>query len=392
MRRVGPDLGTGCGLRRAVLAVMVVAAVTGGACSGGGSEDAASPSTTGRAAGSGSTPLPSTRPCQPAALEARAATVLVVGIGDSTTAATPLASQVSALGVGGVIVLRPNVENAAQVRALADGLRRRSPRRLLVAVDEEGGRVSRLRPVLGATPSARVLGQRPLAAITEVGRERGATLRDLGFDLSFAPVVDADGGAAGAAIGDRSFAAVPAEAGRRAGAFAEGLRRAGVTPTAKHFPGQGGLPDSHDGRVVSDTPLDGLKSLAAAGFEPAFRAGVPVVMMSHVTYRALGPLPASLEPGAYRLLRSFDFKGVAVTDALGMSAITDKWSIPQATVLAMAAGADMVLANQGNQATAMRDAVVAAVREGRLPEARVDEAVRRVLTLRGEDPTTMVCG
>ncbi len=387
-------------LRSAVLGLLALAGVAGGACSSADSSagssagvgDAASPTTAARIAGSEPGPPPASPPCKQAPLEARAATLLVVGIGDATTAGSPLASQVSALGVGGVIVLGPNVRDAPQVRALSAGLRQRSPRRLLVAVDEEGGRVSRLRPVLGTTPSARSLGQRPLPAITDVAAERGTALRDLGFDLIFAPVVDADGGAAGAAIGDRSFAAAPAEAGRRAGAFAEGFRRAGVMPTAKHFPGQGGLADSHDGRVVSNTPLDGLKANAAAGFTPAFQAGVPVVMMSHVTYTALGPLPASLEPAAYRLLRSFDFKGVAVTDALGMSAITDKWSIPQATAMAVAAGADMVLANQGDQATAMRDAIVAAVNSGRLPEARVDEAVSRVLALRGEDPATMVCG
>jgi beta-N-acetylhexosaminidase len=375
-----------------VLGVLALAGAAGGACNSSGEGDAASPSAGGRTAATDPGPPPATRPCRQAPLEARAATVLVVGVGDATTAGTPLASQVSALGVGGVIVLRPNVVNAAQVRALGDGLRRGSPRRLLMAVDEEGGRVSRLRPVLGATPSARTLGLRPLSAITDVGAERGAVLRDLDFDLSFAPVFDADGGTATAAIGDRSFAAAPAEAGRRAGAFAEGLRRAGVTPTAKHFPGQGGLADSHDGRVVSNTPLDGLKATAAAGFMPAFQAGVPVVMMSHVTYTALGSLPSSLEPAAYRLLRSFGFKGVAVTDALGMSAITDQWSIPQAAAMAIAAGADMVLANQGNQATAMRDAIVAAVSAGRLPEARLNEAVSRVLLVRGEDPATMVCG
>ena len=380
-------------LRSAVLGVLALAGVAGGACSNSGDGDADSPSAAGRTADTTNPgPPPVTRPCRQAPLEARAATLLVVGVGGATTAGNPLASQVAALGVGGVIVLRPNVVNAAQVRAMGDGLRQRSPRRLLIAVDEEGGRVSRLRPVLGATPSARSLGLRPLAAITDVGAERGAVLRDLGFDLSFAPVVDADGGSAGAAIGDRSFAAAPAEAGRRAGAFAEGLRRAGVAPTAKHFPGQGGLGDSHDGRVVSNTPLDGLKATAAAGFMPAFQAGVPVVMMSHVTYTALGSLPSSLEPAAYRLLRSFGFTGVAVTDALGMSAITDQWSIPQAAAMAIAAGADMVLANQGDPATAMRDAIVSAVSAGRLPEARLNEAVSRVLLLRGEDPATMVCG
>jgi beta-N-acetylhexosaminidase len=372
-----------------------------GACRDGGNGDAGN----GGASNGGASPPtvaddPATReaaravpnpPCQPAPLESRAATVLVVGIGDATSAGAPLPARVSALGVGGVIVLRPNVVDATQLRALIQGLRQRSPRRLLVTVDEEGGRVSRLRPVLGTTPPARTLGQRPLAEIAEVAAGRGARLRDLGFDVSFAPVVDADGGPSGAAIGDRSFAASPAEAGSRAGAFAEGLRRTGVAPTAKHFPGQGGLADSHDGRVLSDRRRDQLECEAAAGFRPAFDAGVPAVMMSHVTFTALGPLPASLEPGAYRLLRSFGFQGVAVTDAMGMSAITAQWSIPQAAAMAVAAGADLVLANQGDQATAMRDAIVASVRDGRLPEARLDEAVSRVLALRGENPATMVC-
>jgi len=115
------------------------------------------------------------------------------------------------------------------------------------------------------------------------------------------------------------------------------------------------------------------------------------VMMSHVTFPALGPLPASLEPAAYRLLRSLGFEGVAVTDAVNMSALSTQWSLLEAAVMALAAGGDMVLATAGDQAKAMRDALVAAVEKGRLPEARLDEAVGRVLTLRGEDPATMIC-
>lgn len=332
-----------------------------------------------------------TTPCRPAPLEARAAAVLVLGIGAATTADAPLAARVAGLGVGGVILLGVNVVDRAQVKALAEGLRRRAPRRLLVSVDEEGGRVSRLRPILGATPSARTLGQRPLADIATAAAERGATLRELGFDLVLAPVVDAEGGPAGGPIGDRSFAARPAEAGSRAGAFVEGLRRTGVAATAKHFPGQGGLADSHDGAVVSDAPLAQIERTAASGFRPALDAGTEAVMMSHVTFRALGSKPASLEPAAYRLLRSLGFDGVAVTDAVGMSAITDQWSLPEAAVLALTAGADLVLATPGDRATAMRDAIVAAVTDGRLPEARLDEAVRRVVTLGGENPSTMVC-
>jgi beta-N-acetylhexosaminidase len=101
-----------------------------------------------------------------------------------------------------------------------------------------------------------------------------------------------------------------------------------------------------------------------------------------VTFPALGPLPATLEPAAYRLLRSLGFDGAAVTDALNMAAIA-RWPLPEAAVMALAAGADVVLATPGDQATSMRG--------GRLPEARLDEAVGRVLALRGEDPATMVC-
>jgi beta-N-acetylhexosaminidase len=333
-----------------------------------------------------------TAPCRPAPLAERAAAVLVLGIGNATTADAPLPTRLTALGVGGVILLGANVVDAAQVKALAEGMRAQSTRHLIVAVDEEGGRVSRLRPVVGATPSARALGQRPLSEIAAVAAERGAVLRDLGFDLVLAPVVDAEGGPAGGAIGDRAFAATPPEAGPRAAAFAEGLRRAGVAATAKHFPGQGGLADSHDGTVVSTASAAQVEAAAVAGFRPVIEAGVPAVMMSHATYRALGDLPASLEPAAYRMLRSLGFDGVAVTDAVGMSAIVERWTLAEAAAMAIIAGADMVLATPADRAAAMRDEIVEAVNDGRLPERRLDEAVRRVVRLRGEEPSTMVCG
>jgi beta-N-acetylhexosaminidase len=375
-------------------AALLVLALAGAACGG-----SASPPVTGLAAPTSTVAAPllpststsTTEPCRPAPVEARAATVLAVGINNATTADAPLASSVAALGVGGVILLGTNIVDATQARALIAGLRQQSPRRLLVAVDEEGGRVSRLRPILGSTPSARTLGQRPLADITAVAGERGGILRDLGFDLVLAPVVDADGGPSGGAVGDRAFATTPAESGPRAAAFAAGVRGAGVAATAKHFPGQGGLADSHDGEVVSDAPLAELRAAASAGFGPVINAGVAAVMMSHVTYRALGPLPASLEPAAYRLLRSLGFGGVAITDAVGMEAIVEQWSLPEAAVLALNAGADLVLATPGDKAAAMRDGVVAAVADGRLAQSRLDEAVGRVLVLRGEDPRSMVC-
>jgi beta-N-acetylhexosaminidase len=379
---------------RRVAAVLVYALV-GGACAGEGGpvDGVAVPTSVVEAAAppASSTTTTTTRPCQPVPLEARAATVLAVGINDATTAEAPIAASVAALGVGGVILLGPSILDATQARRLIIDLRARAPRKLLVAVDEEGGRVSRLRPIVGSTPSARTLGQRPLADIATVATERGRVLRDLGFDLVLAPVVDADGGPAGGAVGDRAFAVTPEESGPRAAAFADGLRRAGVAATAKHFPGQGDLPDSHDGPVVSGTPLTELRTAASAGFGPVIAGGVGAVMMSHVTFRALGALPASLEPAAYQMLRSLGFAGVAITDAVGMEAIVEQRSLPEATVLALRAGADLVLATAGDKAPAMRDAVMAAVADGRLPESRLDEAVARVLRLQGEDPASMVC-
>jgi beta-N-acetylhexosaminidase len=209
--------------RGAAVLVLALAAVACGS-EGGPRPGVAAPATsTAEPAVPAPTAAPTTTstttPCQSAPIEARAATVLAVGINDATTADAPLAARVAALGVGGVILLGSNILGADQARALIAGLRQQSPRRLLVAVDEEGGRVSRLRPILGSTPSARTLGQRALADIAAVGAERGAVLRDLGFDLVLAPVVDADGGPSGGAVGDRAFAATPAEAGTRATAF-----------------------------------------------------------------------------------------------------------------------------------------------------------------------------
>nr|MDP9019440.1 hypothetical protein [Actinomycetota bacterium] len=189
------------GCRRALAVVLVVLLA---ACGGSGEADDAAVAS--RTEAPAITPPPGGQPpappCAPAPLETRAATVLMVGIGNVTTPTDPLAVEVAALGLGGVVLVKPNVVEATQVRALVEGLRRQSPRPLLVSVDEEGGRVSRLRPVIGPTPSARELGRRPLAEITAVAAERGATLRELGFDLILAPVADVDGGPAGGAIGD----------------------------------------------------------------------------------------------------------------------------------------------------------------------------------------------
>jgi beta-N-acetylhexosaminidase len=374
--------------RRATITLLalVLGAATLAACGGGGDDGDRASSDDGAAA-----VTTTTVPCTEAPLAERAAAVLVVGIDDDTTADGPLTKEVLGIGVGGVVIKAPNVVDGAQLTRLVEGLRAGSTRPILVTADEEGGRVSRLKAVVGSTSSARSLGQQTDDAVTAEAARRGALMRSFGIDIVLGPVVDADGGPADGAIGDRSFSGDVAAAGDKAAAFVAGLRQSEVQATIKHFPGQGGVvDDSHLGTVVSHQPRAEVEASARA-FLPSVEAGAGAVMVSHVTYESIGPLPASVEPAMYELLRSLGFEGAAMTDALGMGAIVQRWPIPQAAVVALGAGADIVLINQGQEAVGIRDAIVAAVADGSLPEARLDEAVGRMLTLRGDDPRSMTC-
>jgi beta-N-acetylhexosaminidase len=208
----------------------------------------------------------------------------------------------------------------------------------------------------------------------------------------FAPVADLDDGPASGVIGDRSFGADPEQVAATAGAFARGTRRAGVAVTVKHFPGHGGDGDPHRGTTVDDTTLDELQTADLVPFAALVDDGAEAVMVGHVAYpRVWGDLPASLEPGAYDLLRDLGFEGVAVTDALGMGAVHARFGFDRAPAMALAAGADVALVNQGDQVEVLHTGIVDAVRDGRLDEARLDQAVGRVLALRGQAPDGIVC-
>ena len=168
---------------------------------------------------------------------------------------------------------------------------------------------------------------------------------------------------------------------------------AGVRPTVKHFPGHGrSTTDTHAEAAVVDTSVEELRTSDLLPFQRAIDAGAPVVMLNHLGYAALdGDLPASLSPKAYALLREMGFEGVAMTDSLGMGAVNLRWDFPEAAVRAIEAGADVALATDGNQAERMRDALVEAVRSGRLPEERLNEAAARTTSLAGGDEQALTC-
>lgn len=373
-------------------ATLLAAAVLLTACADGAAPDLSTASD--RRAEDGRAEAEPTPTCTPAPLEQRAGAVLVVGLPNVTEPSDPLVREVLDLGVSGVFLVQENVVSAAQLTALTAGIRAQADRPFLVSTDEEGGRVSVTRDVLGSSPSPRRLAaQRTPQQVREAAAELGASLSELGVNLDLAPGLDLDGGASGGIIGDRSFSAVPEVAATYGLAFARGLADAGVTPTVKHFPGHGrSATDTHREGDVVEATVDELRDTDLLPFQEAVEAGVPVVMLNHLAYSAFDPeLPASLAPEAYALLRDLGFDGVAITDSLGMGAVHARWDFPVSARMAIAAGADLALGKDGRRAREMRDAIVAAVRSGEIPEERLDEAAARAMALAGGDPEALTC-
>jgi beta-N-acetylhexosaminidase len=350
---------------------------------------AAIPTTVAVAARAGAVPG-----CTPVPLAERAARTLIVGLPGVTDPADPLVKEVVDLGVGGVFINNDNVKSRAQVVNLIRGIRTRAGRAILIATDEEPGRVSVFRDIVGSSPSARRLAaQETLAGARQHAATVAGLLSSMGIDLDLAPVADLDDGPSSGIIGDRSFSDDPTVAANYAYAYAAGLADGGVLPVAKHFPGQGRSSEDVDVRAASVTiTLDTLQSTDLRPFDSLIRAGIPAVMVNHLRYSSLDPsLPASLSPRAYQLLRGLGFRGAAITDSVGMGAVNRTWDVAEAAVKAVAAGADGVLNTGGRTAKDMRHGLVAAVQSGRLDESRMDEAASRIVALAGGDPTTVTC-
>jgi len=255
-----------------------------------------------------------------------------------------------------------------------------------VAVDDEGGRVQRIDGLVGSVPSARRMGRMPVAEVRALARKRGLQLRAIGIGIDFAPVLDVGDQPDDAAIGDRSFSPDPQVVDTHAGAWADGLRDAAVTPVFKHFPGHGrAIGDSH--KVLPTTPpLDDLRAVDLKPYAQLLAGGPAAVMVGHLNVPGLTDgLPASLSPNTYKLLRDgYGFHGVAVTDDLGgMLAVSDSYTVVDAVAAALGAGADMALWTSSEDVTPVIDKLVRLSDSGRLPVAETDAAAARILLMKG---------
>lgn len=285
-------------------------------------------------------------------------------------------------GVLGTILFGRNVGTAAETALLVRELKSRAARPFPVAVDQEGGRVARLRGVpYTALPPMRTLGRRGDVEIARrVGRLLAFELRATGFDWDFAPVLDVDSNPANPVIGDRSFSSEAADVARLGVALAEGLEGGGVASCGKHFPGHGDtLQDSHLTLPVLEHALPRLEAVELVPFAAYARAGLASVMTAHVRFPALGEsVAATLSRASMTgLLRErLGFEGVAVSDDLEMKAIADPAA---AAVEAVRAGVDVLLVcHHATVQHRVLDALVAAARTGHIAEARLREAHARI--------------
>lgn len=313
----------------------------------------------------------------------RLAQLLMVGVnpsGPEDALANVTAEQVGGVFIGGD---HPGLLSNDALRAVHTA----SKLPLTVAVDDEGGRVQRIEALVGDIPSARRMAQTmSTSEVHELARNRGAALKQRGVTMDLAPVLDTSTQPDNTVIGDRSFSADPAIARSYASAFAAGLRDAGVLPVLKHFPGHGNASgDSHLGSVTTP-PLDQLQTRDLQPYRDIASYGPAAVMVGHLMVPGLtGDLPATLSPATYSLLRKeFGFAGLAMTDDLGaMKAITARFSLPDAVLRALLSGADIALWSSGGRVGEVLNRLEQALSSGELPAARVDAALRNVLSAKG---------
>lgn len=302
-----------------------------------------------------------------------------------------LLGQIRERSLGGVILFSRNVQGPIQVLATCRALHAAAPASypIFVAVDQEGGRVQRLRDGVIQLPPMRAFGQKDDVELSErTAATLGRQLLALGFNLNFAPVADVDSNPQNPIIGDRSFGSDPARVTRHARAFARGFERAGVVACLKHFPGHGDTSkDSHLELPVVAKSAVALRQVELYPFE-RLSLDARAVMTAHVLFPAFDRVPATLSPRLLHLLRrEFAFDGMIVSDDLEMRAVSERYSIEETAVRAVSAGCDLLLVcSSAELARRAHAALLAEAERSADFRERCRDAVARTLTLRQRFP------
>jgi beta-N-acetylhexosaminidase len=320
----------------------------------------------------------------PSSLRRQIGQLLIAGFNDDRIP-VELKALAREWGLGGVILFARNIVEPEQVAELSYDAARLVPDvPLWVSVDQEGGRVARLKAPFTEWPPMATLGRSGDPALAErFARALAAELRAVGITLDYAPVLDIHTNPKNPVIGDRALAEKAEDVARLGAAIVRGLQGGGVAACGKHFPGHGDTStDSHLELPLVEHPPDRIRRVEMVPFKAAIAADVATIMTAHVLIPAIDERrPATLSAHVVDdLLRDeLGFQGVILSDDLEMKAIANTYSVPSAAVLAIGAGCDGVLICSGDhdvQAAAL-EALIHAVENEQLPGTRVDDALRR---------------
>ncbi len=289
--------------------------------------------------------------------------------------------------VGGVIFFAGNLKSTQQTRDMLNAYQRFSRENngigLFLAVDEEGGRVARVSQKLGTyscKPMAYYGERLDYDEVYELGKTIGGALGELGFNVDLAPVADVNINPKNE-LGDRIFSSDADVVAKMTASFVRGAQEQNISATLKHFPGLGaGTGNTHNGSVVIERTLAELTNTEFAAFAGGISAGADFVMVGHQITTASGDgLPGDLSPVVVSqwLKKDLGFDGLVVTDAHQMGAIIDNYTSAEAAVLAVKAGADIILMPEDLKAAA--DGIAAAVANGEICKERIDESVSKIL-------------
>ena len=311
---------------------------------------------------------------------------LLIGSLAGPTITQEIRSLAREFSLGGVVLFSRNIEAPEQVAELSIDLQTlASGLPLWVSVDQEGGRVARLRKPFTEWPPMAVLGRSGSVDLaSQFAAALAAELRAVGITLDYAPVLDIHTNPKNPVIGDRALADDADLVGRLGAAIVRGLQDNGVAACGKHFPGHGDTSvDSHLELPLVDHPPDRIRRVECVPFREAIRADVAFIMTAHVLVPSLDEeRPATLSPRIVQAILREDlgYRGVILSDDLEMKAIAKTYEVPEAAVQALVAGCDALLVCSGDAGVqaATLEALVHAVEDGRIPYKRIEDALKRL--------------
>ncbi|SFM22744.1 beta-N-acetylhexosaminidase [Salibacterium qingdaonense] len=335
-------------------------------------------------------PDPVERKVKNMTMEEKVSQMLYIGL-QGASLSTDEKSMIQA-GAGGIFLLGGNIENETQLEQYMAGIKEADAETeipLFLGVDEEGGRVSRIPDTIENIPAAAVVGRSADEETAgEVGRLLAEKVKRFGFNMDFAPVLDVNSNPDNPVIGDRSFGSSPETVSRLGTAVMQGMKEENIIPVVKHFPGHGDTStDSHVQLPVVDKTKEEVENMELRPFQQAVEEGADMVMTGHLLFPAVDeeyPASMSEEVITGMLREDMNFDGVVVTDDMTMGAIANQYGMAEAAVQSVKAGADMVMTADAGGGTfeEIQNAMLQAVENGELTEARINKSMTRILRLK----------